>query len=98
MSLNLAVPAVLTLEEAAEYLRIGPDVLERQAAEGRIPARQIDGSWRFLRTAMEDWLRTESGRTTLLRQAGTLADDESLPQMRADIYKSRGRPETESHS
>ncbi len=91
MSLNLVVPAVLTLEEAAEYLRIGPDVLERQAIEGRIPARQIDGSWRFLRAAMEEWLRTESGRITLLRQAGALADDASLPQVRTAIYKLRGR-------
>jgi hypothetical protein len=31
----------------------------------------------------------------LLSQAGALADDESLAELRAAIYKERGRPEVE---
>ena len=34
-------------------------------------------------------------RTILLQQAGALADDEAMDALLADIYRQRGRPETE---
>ncbi len=53
--------AVLTLAEAAEYLRIAESKLADLATEGGVPARRIDGEWRFLRKALEDWLRYSGG-------------------------------------
>lgn len=86
---------VLTLEEAADYLRLPKETIERQAAQGRIPGRRIEDTWRFLRAAIDDWLRSQDSRTILLQQAGALATDETLPELRAAIYAARGRPETE---
>ncbi len=67
----------------------------RLVVQQALPGSQIDGEWRFLRAAMADWLRERSGKAILLSQAGALADDESLAELRAAIYKERGRPEAE---
>ncbi len=55
----------------------------------------MEGTWRFLLSAVEDWLRTADQRTVLLRQAGTLVDDESLEEFLADTYRKRGRTEVD---
>lgn len=94
MDVMFVVQDVLTLEEAADYLRLPQETLARQAAEGNIPGRRIEKSWRFLRTALDDWLRRQDSRTILVQQAGALADDETLPALRAAIYRARKRPET----
>lgn len=47
---------VLTLREAAAYLRVSAAALEQMAAEQQIPAFMIDGKWRFSRAAVDDWL------------------------------------------
>ncbi|MBI3980230.1 MAG: helix-turn-helix domain-containing protein [Chloroflexi bacterium] len=87
--------SVLTLEEAAAYLRLPAETVQRQAAAGLIPGRQIDRGWRFLKASLDDWLRCRDGRTLLLQQAGALADDEDLAALRAAIYAERGRPEAD---
>src|SRR5438552_5328751 len=84
---------VLTLEEVARYLRLPKDTIVRQAAQGHIPGRQIEDTWRFLRAAIDDWLRSLDGRTLLLQQAGALAGDEYLSALRDEIYAARGRQE-----
>ena len=83
------------MEEAAAFLRVPPDAVMRLVVQQTLPGRQIEGQWRFLRTALADWLREKSGKAVLLGQAGTLAQDESLPQVRETIYRDRGRPEAE---
>ena len=89
---------VLTLEEAAEYLRLPTDLLEREATQGHIPGRRVEDTWRFLRAAIDDWLRSQDSRTLLLQQAGAFADDESLDELRQSIYSLRGRSETDRSS
>jgi len=49
-------PAVLTLIEAAELLRIDVDELNRLAARDEVPARRIGESWRFNCAALMAWL------------------------------------------
>jgi excisionase family DNA binding protein len=89
---------VLTLEEVASYLRLPPEVIEREALEGQIPGRRIDDRWRFLKTAADEWLRRHDGRSIALKQFGALGDDESLDELRAAIYAARGRSEVEPGS
>lgn len=89
------LPDVLTLEEASEYLRIPVEAVLRQALQGRIPGRRIEDDWRFLKAAIDEWLRSQSGRTILLQQAGALEDDNSLAQLRVTIYQARGRSEVD---
>ncbi len=89
MSPTLSIPDVLTLEEVANYLRLPKELVERQATKGQIPARRIEDTWRFLRAAIDDWLRSQDSRLLLLGQAGALADDETLEELRALIYAQR---------
>jgi excisionase family DNA binding protein len=93
MNQTMFASRVLTLEETANYLRLPETIVERQAKLGQIPGRRIEDTWRFLRDAIDDWLRSHDSRTILLQQAGSLADDESLADLRAAIYAERGRPE-----
>lgn len=84
---------VLTLEEAAAYLRVPPEALLHQVTQGNLPGRKIDETWRFLKAAIDDWLRLQDSRTLLLQQAGAFADDESLADLRTAIYQARERSE-----
>jgi excisionase family DNA binding protein len=87
---------VLTLEEVASYLRLPKETIERQAVQGKIPGRRIEESWRFLKKAVDDWLKSHDSRDIFLYQAGSLADDETLADLRTSIYAERGRPEVET--
>ena len=84
---------VLTLEEAADYLRLPPETIAREAAQGHIPGRRIEDAWRFLRTAIDEWLRSQDSRLLLLQQVGALTGDGTLAKLREDIYRARKRPE-----
>src|SRR5579859_1548315 len=95
MRFVMTFPEVLTLEETAEYLRLPPDVIEHEAMQGHIPGRRIAGHWRFLHTALDEWLRRHDGRTSLLQQAGVFSDDPTLETLRTTAYRHRGRPEAE---
>lgn len=86
---------VLTLPEAAEYLRLSPEEVAELAENGRLPGRRLPREWRFSRSALEQWLSRPSGKSVLLSQAGALADDPYLEKVREAAYRERGRPETE---
>lgn len=92
----LAQTSTFTLEEVAMYLKLPIATVAKGAAQGEIPGRRINNTWRFLKTAVDHWLRNVDGRQVLLQQAGTFADDDSLAELRRQIYQERGRPETES--
>lgn len=49
--------AILTIEEAAELLRLDTSVLLAAAESGQVPGRQIGKEWRFARDALLDWLK-----------------------------------------
>ena len=98
MSQVLKTREVLTLDEAADYLRLPKKTIERQAQQGQIPGRRIEDTWRFLKAALDDWLRSHDGRALLLQQAGALKHDKTLSQVRAAAYKQRGRPEMDTRS
>lgn len=92
---RVILPEVLTLEEASVYLRLPIESVQRQALQGNIPGRKVEDNWRFLKVALDDWLRLKSGRAILLQQAGSLADDDTLTQLRETIYHNRERSEVD---
>ncbi len=53
---------MMTLREAASYLRVHPSVLEKLAREGELPAILIDGRWRFSKTSIDEWLTMQTFR------------------------------------
>lgn len=38
---------LLTVEEAAQYLKLNPRTVSNKAQRGEIPARKVGGHWRF---------------------------------------------------
>lgn len=50
---------MLTLREAASYLRVSSGSLESLAHEGEIPGFLIDGKWRFSKAAIDEWLTAQ---------------------------------------
>lgn len=85
---------VLTLAEAARYLRLSGTEVARLAQEGKIPSRQIGMEWRFLKSALQEWLRgvPRSSKDVFLESAGIWKDDPTVPGMLEEIYRQRGRP------
>ena len=47
---------VLTLCEAAAYVRVSEKTLREMAKAGRAPCQRVGREWRFLRQALNDWL------------------------------------------
>jgi excisionase family DNA binding protein len=69
--------AVLTLSEAAAYLRVAESQFQRLAEMRVLPGRQIGGQWRFLKAGLQDWLRAAdpgSGKEDFLAFAGVWRD------------------------
>jgi excisionase family DNA binding protein len=91
------MPDILTLEEASLYLRLPVETVVSQAIKGNIPGRKIENDWRFLKVAVDDWLRSKSSRQVLINQSGALADDDSLEILREQIYQQRERPEVDNN-
>lgn len=89
---------VLTLSEAADYLRVGEkDVVEMVKTQG-LAARQIGKDWRFLKSALQNWLGGEpkrSSKQALLNLAGKFRDDPYLEEITREAYQRRGRPISE---
>lgn len=54
--------SVLTLKEAATYLRIAASHLESLAQEGEIPGMLVDGRWRFTKQAIDEWFQANQNR------------------------------------
>jgi len=86
---------VLTMKEMASYLKIPEEKIERQVLQGKIPGRRIEDEWRFLRVAIDEWLKNYEVRTILINQSGAFSDDEKLDELRMNIYSERNRSETE---
>ena len=47
---------VLTLEEAAQYLKVAKPTLYRLLEDGKIPAFKVGNQWRFTRELIDKWL------------------------------------------
>jgi len=81
---------IMTLAEAARYLRVTENVLRQMAEDKAIPARKLGEEWRLLKSALEDWLRNEpTYRERILSLAGAWKDDPTLDDMVKDIYRRR---------
>jgi excisionase family DNA binding protein len=47
---------ILTLDEVAAYLKAGKRTVYRLAAEGKLPAFKLGGTWRFRRRDLDRWI------------------------------------------
>jgi len=89
---------VLTLHEAAAYLRLPEAGVLRLVKEQDLPARQLGEEWRFLKSAIQLWLSTPLPKTNkegIWAAAGSWKDDPYLDEMLQEIERMRGRPTAE---
>ncbi|HWG43094.1 MAG TPA: helix-turn-helix domain-containing protein [Gemmataceae bacterium] len=89
---------VLTLREAAAYLRLPEADVRRLVEEQGLPARQLEKEWRFLKSAIRAWLSTsptKENQEGIWSAAGSWKDDPYLDEMLKEIYRRRGRLVTE---
>jgi excisionase family DNA binding protein len=49
-------PEIMTLKEAAEYLRLSENTVSRMAQEGHIPAQKLARQWCFQRSSIASWM------------------------------------------
>ena len=98
MTQNVVRQEVLTLQEAARYLRLPPASVKKHAERGDIPGRQIGKQWRFLKSALNEWLGRPDSRRLLLSMAGAFKNDETLPELRKAIHAARARPESDEET
>jgi excisionase family DNA binding protein len=86
---------VLTLTEAAKYLRTSEPAVLEAITKQNLPARQVGKDWRILKSAIEQWLLTPQTRTTgkaaLQSLAGVWKADPTIEPMLKEVYRLRGR-------
>jgi excisionase family DNA binding protein len=93
---------VLTLTEAAAYLRLTEADVLRLVDEQALPARQLGKERRFLKAAIQQWLSAGTpplaGKDAQLAVAGAWKDDPLVDQELRETYRRRGRSLTAEES
>lgn len=51
---------IMTVKEVAEYLKVNERTVYRMAADSKIPAFKVGGSWRFKQAEIEKWIKMQS--------------------------------------
>ena len=51
---------IFTIKELADHLRVHPTTIYRLLRQGRLPGFRVGSNWRFNRTAIEQWERTQA--------------------------------------
>ena len=51
----------MTVQDVADYLKLGKTKIYQYVQKGRIPGYKVGGQWRFNRIEIDDWIR--SGRS-----------------------------------
>jgi excisionase family DNA binding protein len=59
---------VMTLQEVAEYLKVGAKTIYSLVQRGRIPGFKVGGQWRFRRKDIEQWVESQMHRITRRRK------------------------------
>lgn len=54
----------LTIEEAAEHLKMGRSTMYKLAQAGRIPGHKVGSAWRFDAAELDDWLKSGKAAVT----------------------------------
>jgi excisionase family DNA binding protein len=54
--------SVLTLKEAAAYLRVSPASIQELAEIGEIPGVLVNGAWRFPKASLDEWMTLSAVR------------------------------------
>ncbi len=79
---------LLTLEEVAEYLRVTKKTVYRLLEKRSIPSLRVGHQWRFDKTAIDNWLRTNS--SSVVVNLLVIDDDPVICDLFRDILEEDG--------
>lgn len=57
--------AILTIKEVADYLKVNERTVYRLAGAKKIPAFKVGGTWRFVRSDIEQWIKRQTSEGTV---------------------------------
>jgi excisionase family DNA binding protein len=83
---------VFNLADAAAYLRVTESQLLQLIYDQALPGRQFGTEWRFLKSAIQDWLKTppkRGSREAVLSTIGAWKDDPLVEEEIKEIYRKR---------
>ena len=60
MDINSDSSGILTIKEVSDYLKVTERTIYRLAAGKQIPAFKVGGSWRFSRSEIDQWIKSQS--------------------------------------
>ena len=83
---------VLNLADAAAYLRVTESQLLQLVYDQALPGRRFGTEWRFLKAAIQDWLRTPpkpGSREAVLSTIGAWKDEPEMVAETMAIYNKR---------
>ena len=52
--------SIMTIKEVSDYLKVTERTIYRLAAGKQIPAFKVGGSWRFSRSEIDLWIKSQS--------------------------------------
>ncbi len=96
-AVNGSPGVVLTLPEAAAYLRLPEADVLRLVDQQSLPARRLANEWRFLKSAIQQWLSTPPPRFSKEAQSaviGSWKDDPHIEEELQETFRRRGRTMT----
>ena len=64
MDSNLDPLSIMTIKEVSDYLKVTERTIYRLAAGKQIPAFKVGGSWRFSRSEIDQWIKSQSSMPT----------------------------------
>lgn len=77
----------LSVEEAAEYLKMGKTVLYALARDGRMPANKIGKKWTFEKEQLDKWVRSSQPIETFFKSIDfNIESNQSLREPQRDGY------------
>ncbi|MBW8067606.1 MAG: helix-turn-helix domain-containing protein [Ferrovum sp.] len=60
MSTSTSESEILTIKQVADYLKVTERTIYRLAADKKIPAFKVGGTWRFSRADIDNWIKQKS--------------------------------------
>ena len=96
------MPDVLTLSEAAGYLRLPEAEVVSLIRDKGLPAQQVGSEWRLLLAAIRDWLRMgparNSSKEAWMELAGVWRDDPHFQDLLREIDQGTSGPIAEDRA
>ena len=79
---------LMTVKEAAEYLKLNKMTVYRLAQKHKIPASKVGGAWRFSKDTLDDWIKAQSS----MDKRGILVvdDDPLICELIEDVISRQG--------